>query len=253
MIKHERLHSGIVKVLIDNPARRNALDLSSFTALAQLWPELASDRGVRAIVITGAGDQAFCAGADLSANLTDQTGFADIVAKALLKTELMPKPLIAAINGHCLAGGLELALAADIRIASNKAKFGLPEVKWGLIPSAGGTMKLVDQIGHAAAMDLLLTGRFIDGAEAEKMGLVTLSCKPSEVWARAIDRAEMIAAASPHAVRAAKQAALSARAARYAQQEAREQQIAAELWATGHVKIGSAAFLAKQTPVYGDD
>jgi enoyl-CoA hydratase/carnithine racemase len=260
MIRHGRLHSGIVKVLIDNPARRNALDLSSFTALAQPWPELASDRGVRAIVITGAGDQAFCAGdqafcagADLSANLTDQTGFADIVAKALLKTELMPKPLIAAINGHCLAGGLELALAADIRIASNKAKFGLPEVKWGLIPSAGGTMKLVDQIGHAAAMDLLLTGRLIDGAEAEKMGLVTLSCKPSEVWARAIDRAEMIAAASPHAVRAAKQAALSDRAARYAQQEAREQQIAAELWATGHVKIGSAAFLAKQTPVYGND
>src|SRR5271154_3848056 len=91
----------------------------------------------------------------------------------LLKTDLMKKPLIAAINGHCLAGGLELALAADIRIASNKAKLGLPEVKWGLIPSAGGTMKLVDQIGHAAAMDLLLTGRFIDGAEAEKMGLVT--------------------------------------------------------------------------------
>ena len=119
MIRQERLHSGIVKVVIDNPARRNALDLSLFTALAELWPALASDRSVRAIVITGAGDQAFCAGADLSANLTDQPGFADLVAKALLKTELMPKPLIAAINGHCLAGGLELALAADIRIASN--------------------------------------------------------------------------------------------------------------------------------------
>ncbi len=118
---------------------------------------------MRAIVVTGAGDRAFCAGADLTANVTDHPGFADLVARALLKTDLMATPLIAAINGHCLAGGLELALAADIRIASRAAKFGLPEVKWGLIPSAGGTMKLVDQIGYAAAMDLLLTGRLIDG------------------------------------------------------------------------------------------
>jgi E-phenylitaconyl-CoA hydratase len=252
-IREERLGGGIVKVVIDNPARRNALDLSLFTALAELWPALAADRGVRAIVITGAGDQSFCAGADLSANLTEQPGFDDVVVKALLKAELMPKPLIAAINGHCLAGGLELALAADIRIASRAAKFGLPEVKWGLIPSAGGTMKLIDQIGHAAAMDLLLTGRHIDGAEAERIGLVTLSCDPSEVWARAMERAEMVAAASPPAVRAAKRAALSTRAARYAEMEASERGIAANLWATGHVKIGSAAFLAKRTPVYGDD
>ena len=165
----------------------------------------------------------------------------------------MPKPLVAAINGHCLAGGLELALAADIRIASRAAKFGLPEVKWGLIPSAGGTMKLIDQIGHAAAMDLLLTGRAIDGAEAERIGLVTAACEPSEVWSRALERAEMIAAASPRAARAAKQAALAARAGIYAEREANEQRLAADLWATGDVKIGSAAFLAKRTPVYDDD
>jgi enoyl-CoA hydratase/carnithine racemase len=253
MIRHDRLNGGVVRVEIDNPARRNALNVPMFETLAELWPRLGSDRSVRAIIVTGAGEAAFCAGADLTANVTDHPGFSDLVARALLKTDLMTKPLIAAINGHCLAGGLELALAADIRIASRAAKFGLPEVKWGLIPSAGGTMKLVDQIGYAAAMDLLLTGRMIEAAEAERVGLTTLLCEPTEVWPRALERAEMIAAASPYAVRAAKQAALTARAARYAAQEQLEQAIVAELWATGHVKIGAAAFAEKRAPVYGDD
>jgi len=253
MIRDERLDRGIVRVTIDNIARRNALDIPMFEALADLWPRLGADRSVRAIIVTGAGDVAFCAGADLTANVTDHPGFADLVARALLKADLMIKPLIAAINGHCLAGGLELALAADIRIGSRAAKFGLPEVKWGLIPSAGGTMKLIDQIGYAAAMDLLLTGRTIDAPEAERVGLTTLICDPSEVWSRALERAEMVAAASPHAVRAAKQAALSARAARYAAQELKEQEIVSALWATGDVKIGAAAFAAKRAPIYRDD
>jgi len=103
-------------------------------------------------------------------------------------------------------------------------------VKWGLIPSAGGTMKLIDQIGYAAAMDLLLTGRFIGRRPGGKVGLVNETCDPAEVWPRALQRAEMIAAASPHAVRAAKQAALAERSARYAAQEAAERRLAADLW-----------------------
>jgi enoyl-CoA hydratase/carnithine racemase len=253
MIRQERLTGGLVKVTIDNPARRNALDLETFRALAELWPKLGADRTIRAVIVVGAGDQAFCAGADLSGDLTETPGFDELVAKALLKIDFFAIPLIAAINGHCLAGGLELALAADIRIASRAAKFGVPEVKWGLIPSAGGTMKLVDQVGYAAAMDLLLTGRLIDANEAEKIGLVTEVCQPSEVWPRALARAEMIAAASPRAVRAAKFCALGARTSRYAAQEKEERRIATALWATGDVKIGAAAFLAKRTPVYADE
>lgn len=252
MIIEERLGAHIVKITIDNPARRNALDLATFQALADLWPRIGADRTIRAVIVTGAGDQAFCAGADLSGNLTDTPGFAELVGKALLKTDLLTTPVIAAINGHCLAGGLELALSADIRIAAHAAKFGLPEVKWGLIPSAGGTMKLVEQIGYTAAMDLLLTGRFISAAEAHAVGLVTETCEPSEVWPRALERAEMIAAASPAAVRAAKRAALGARTARYAEAENEERRIVDELWATGHVKIGSAAFLVRRSPVYDD-
>jgi enoyl-CoA hydratase/carnithine racemase len=204
------------------------------------------------VIVTGAGDQAFCAGADLSADLTSVAGFDDIVAKALLKVDLLPQPLIAAINGHCLAGGLELALAADIRIAARGAKFGLPEVKWGLIPSAGGTMKLIDQIGYADAMDLLLTGRSVDAERAERIGLVTQICEPSLVWPLALERAREIAAASPRAVRAAKRAALVARAAHYAGQEIEERRFVAELWACDDPKAGAAAFVNKRAPIYDD-
>jgi enoyl-CoA hydratase/carnithine racemase len=252
MIDVEYLRGGIVTVTINNPRRRNALNIEVIEGLAALWPRLAGDVSVRAIMLTGAGDEAFCAGADLSANLTERTGIDDLIAEALLKTALMPKPLIAAINGHCVAGGLELALAADIRIAREDAKLGLPEVHWGLIPSAGGTMKLVEQIGYAAAMDLLLTGRLIDGREAERIGLVTLACPAAEVRPIAMARAEMIAANSPVAVRAAKQLALARRMERYAEGEAEERRLALEVRASGHVKIGSAAFLEKKKPVYDD-
>jgi enoyl-CoA hydratase/carnithine racemase len=243
---------GVLVVTINNPARRNALNLEVLEGLAALWPRVASDRSVRVIVLTGAGDDAFCAGADLSANLTEQPGFEDLIEKALLKTTLMPKPLIAAINGHCIAGGLELALAADIRIAREDAKLGLPEVRWGLVPSAGGTMKLAEQIGYAAAMDLLLTARLIDGREAERIGLVTLACPAADVRPIALARAEMVAANSPVAVLAAKRLAVGARASRYAEREAEERRIVRDVWASGHVKIGAAAFLEKRPPVYED-
>jgi enoyl-CoA hydratase len=114
-------------------------------------------------------------------------------------------------------------------------------------------MKLIDQIGYTAAMDLLLTGRFIDAEHAEKVGLVTETCELSDVWPRALARAELVVAASPRALRAAKQAALGARTARYAAQEEDERRIATALWATGDVKTGAAAFLAKRAPVYADE
>ena len=244
---------GILTVTINNPARRNALNIAVLEGLADLWPRVASDKSVRAIVLTGAGDDAFCAGADLSADMIERPGFDDLVEKALLKTTVMPKPLIAAINGHCIAGGLELALAADIRIAREDAKFGLPEVRWGLIPSAGGTMKLADQIGYAGAMDLLLTARLIDGREAERIGLVTLACPAADVRAIAFARAEMIAANSPVAVAAAKRLALAGRASGYAERQAEERRTTLDVRTSGHFKIGAAAFLEKRPPVYGDE
>jgi enoyl-CoA hydratase/carnithine racemase len=253
VIDVERSERGILTVTINNPAQRNALNLQVLRALADLWPRVASDKAVRAVVLTGAGEDAFCAGADLSGDMIEQPGFNDLVENALLKTAFMPKPLVAAINGHCIAGGLELALAADIRIAREDAKFGLPEVRWGLVPSAGGTLKLAEQIGHAAAMDLLLTARLIDGREAARIGLVTLACPAAEVRAIALARAEMIAANSPVAVRAAKRMALAARLSLHDTHAVEERRITMEVRASGHFRIGAAAFMKKSQPVYDDE
>lgn len=247
----ERGEGGVVTVTLDNPGRRNALNVELFEGLAATWPELAEDRSVRAVVLTGAGE-AFCAGADLSANLLSRPGIDDLIDRALLKTALFPKPLVAAVNGHCVAGGVELILAADIRIAREDAKFGLPEVRWGLMPTGGGAMKLVDQVGYAHAMDLLLTGRLIDGREAERIGLVTLACPADEVTKLAYERARMIASASPLAVQATKRTTLLRRVAGYAGHEAFERLLVQKVRESGHPEIGMAAFREKKTPVYDD-
>jgi enoyl-CoA hydratase len=243
------VEAGIVEIRISNPARRNALSLDMFEALAALWPRLAADPAVEAVVLRGEGE-AFCAGADLSANLDRREGIDALADRALLKTEFFPKPLIAAIQGACVAGGLELTLAADIRIAADNAVIGLPEARWGLLPSGGGAMKLVDQIGYAKAMDLLLTGRLIDGREAERIGLVTEACPAAETWDRALQRARMIVANSPTAVAGAKRAAIARRATLYGALENDERELVRAVRATGDPEQGKAAFAERRVPVF---
>ena len=165
--------SGRVAVVtIDNPRRRNALTYAMFRDLAETWAEL--DRGrARCVVVTGTACGAFCSGADLSQNVADRPGNIDaLIDAALLKTVPFRKPLIAAVNGHAVAGGLELVLSADLRAVAQGARLGLPEVSRAVFPSGGGALKLRAQIGRAAAMDLLLTGRLIEAGEALRMGLV---------------------------------------------------------------------------------
>jgi enoyl-CoA hydratase/carnithine racemase len=242
--------AGVTQLTLDNPSRRNALTYGMFESLAKLWPELESDSSVRAVVVAGAGAEAFCSGADLSANLQEREGIDDLVDRALLKTVFFSKPIVAAIAGHCVAGGLELALAADIRVASHDAKIGLPEVRWGILPSGGAAMKLIEQIGHANAMDLLLSGRLIDGRRAEQIGLVSTSVAREEVLPESLARAELIAANSPVAVAATKRAALARRYASYQEHEPTERALVAHVRASGHPRIGIEAFLAGRTPVF---
>lgn len=244
--------AGIAKVTLANPARRNALSLDMFEGLASLWPRLASDRTVRVVVVTGAGDEAFCSGADLSADLASEPGIDDLIAAAFLKTLYVPMPVIAGINGVCVAGGLEIALGADIRVASETARLGLPEVRWGIMPSGGAAMKLADQIGHAHAMDLLLSGRLISASEAERIGLVSSVMPPENFHDSVMDYAGVIARNSPEAVRAAKRSAMLHRMEAYRGREAAERRLVDQVRASGHPRIGIDAFLSKRDPVFPD-
>ncbi len=239
----------VVVVTIDNQPRLNAMTRAMMADLARLWDEL--ERGpCRAIVLTGAGSRAFCAGADISGDLSAAPETARVVGHALLKQDEYGKPIVAAVNGDCVGGGVELLLATDVRAAAPHARFGLPEVKWSIYPFGGATLKLTQQIGHVHAMDLLLTGRLIDAAEAARLGLVNRVVEADRLMDWALETAERIAANSPSAVQAVKRQ-ISATIAEHARaREAMEQELGDRVRASAHFKEGVAAFREKRTPRY---
>jgi len=239
----------IVVVTIDNQPRRNAMTRAMLADLARLWDEL--ERGpCRCIVLTGAGERAFTAGADISGDLSASAETARVVSHALLKYHVYTKPIVAAVNGDCAGGGLELLLATDIRAAAPHARFGLPEVKWSIYPFGGATIKLVQQIGYVHAMELLLTAKLIDAAEAARLGLINRVVPAEGLMPWALETAERIAANSPAAVQAVKQQ-ISATTAEHARsREALEQELGDRVRASAHFREGIAAFREKRPPRY---
>ena len=236
-------------VTIDNQPRRNAMSRQMMAELARLWDEL--ERGpCRAIVLTGAGNRAFCAGADLSGDLSASPETAAVVGHALLKHHVFSKPIVAAVNGDCAGGGVELLLSTDIRAAAPHARFGLPEVTWSVYPFGGATIKLVQQIGFVHAMDLLLTGRLIDAAEAASLGLVNRVVPAEALMAWALETAEMIASNSPAAVQAVKRQISSTIAAHALAREPMEQELGDRVRASAEFREGVAAFREKRRPRY---
>lgn len=203
-------------VTIDRPEARNAIDHATDRSLAEAWRRFRDDDDVWAAVLTGASDQAFCAGADLREvgefyrSLTSAQRLARAGREPGLGglTRNLPlwKPVIAAVNGYCLAGGFELALACDIRIASETASFGLPEVTWGIMPGAGGTQRLPRIAPLGAALEMVLGGERICAAEALRLGIVNRVVAPAELLPAALDLARRICRNGPIAVRAAKEA-----------------------------------------------
>src|SRR5262245_25513876 len=217
--------------------------------LARRWDELASGP-CRCVVLTGAGGRAFCAGADISGDLSASPETARVVSHALLKCDAFSKPIVAAVNGDCVGGGVELLLASDIRAAAPHARFGLPEVKWSIYPFGGATVKLPQQIGYVHAMDLLLTGRLIDAAEAARLGLINRIVPAEGLMDWALETASQIAANSPSAVQAVKRQ-ISATIADHARtREPLEQELGDRVRASAHFKEGVAAFLEKRQPSY---
>ena len=206
----------IATVTLNRPEAMNALDPESVEQLHAIWQKVSSDSDIRVVILTGAGDRSFCTGADLKKTQPPSETFAELHFGSVRPTPSLAtlqtgKPVIGAINGFALGGGLELALQCDIRIASNNAVFGLPEVCIGSIPGAGGTQRLIRAIGQSDAMLMLLTGSRIDAIEALRIGLVSRVVAAADLQELAQALARQIAGNAPLAVSAVKRLATMGR------------------------------------------
>ena len=246
-LEHRSAHVAVVT--LDNQPRLNAMTRGMMADLARVWDELERD-DTRCIVLTGAGGRAFSAGADISGDLSAREETAKMISHALLKTRVYTKPIVGAVNGDCVGGGLELLLSTDIRVAAPHARFGLPEVKWSIYPFGGATIKLVQQIGYVHAMDLLLTARLIDAAEAARLGLVNQVVEAERVLPVALEIAERIAKNSPSAVQAVKQQISGTIAEHARSREALEQELGDRVRGGKDFGEGVAAFREKRQPRY---
>ena len=238
--------SGAVAVVtIDRPDALNALDVPTLTELRDRLAELAQDDTVRALVLTGAGEKAFVAGADIKyMSGLDPDGakaWGALGHEAGLLLETMPKPTIAAINGFALGGGCELALACDLRYAASRAKLGQPEINLGIVPGWGGTQRLARVCGIGVAKDLIFSGRTVDAEEALRIGLVNAVADP--VLDLALETANALAAKSPGALALAKRLVNLAPAALAAEADA-----FGELFSSDDAKEGLTAFVEKREP-----
>jgi enoyl-CoA hydratase len=242
---------GIGRITLNRPQRLNALNQQTMRELDAVFTAAGADAGVRVLIITGAGDKAFVAGADIHelAELTSESGRETALygQSVLHKLETLGKPSIAAINGFALGGGCELALACSIRLASRTAKLGQPEVKLGIIPGYGGTQRLTRLCGKGFAQELCLTGEMISADEAQRIGLVNHVYEPAELLPAAESMARKIAANAPYAVRLTMEAI--ARGSDMSQPEgAFEAALFGLCCSTGDMREGTRAFLEKRPP-----
>ncbi len=258
-IRIERLDHVLV-VTIDRPEARNALNRAMSRALANTWTQYREDVSLRAAVLTGAGEASFCAGADLKEIGDYYRSMSPIERRERGEREpglggitrnLDPgKPVIAAINGHCLAGGLELALACDLRIAAEHATFGLPEVRWGMMPGAGGTQRLPRAIPLAVAAEMILGAQPIDARRACEIGLVNRVVPAARLMDEALALARRIAANAPLAVQAARAALYRGLHLPLEEGLRLEQFYAEPLRASEDVQEGLRAFAEKRAPEF---
>lgn len=245
----DRARGAVWVLTLNRPERRNALNTALLQRLAEVLSEADRDAGCRAVVITGDA-KAFAAGADVDeiAEAGPQQALTDPRVAAWAAIRACRTPVIAAVEGYCLGGGLELALACDIIIAAEGAKLGLPEVKIGLMPGAGGTQVLPRMVGKSLAMKLALSGEFISGREAQAAGLAAEAVPDGQALARALALAEVIAANAPFAVESAKQSILSAFRTPLDEGLRTERALFAVLQATADKNEGIRALKEKRKP-----
>ena len=245
------LEHGLAVVTINRPAALNALNSTVLLELEQAIAALAADPALRVLIITGAGPKSFVAGADIleMSEFGPQAArrFAALGHRVLAAIEALPVPVIAAVNGFCLGGGCELALACDLIYAADNARFGQPEVNLGLMPGFGGTQRLARRVGAARAAELIYTARTVKADEARAIGLVLDVYPQADLLSKVRELAECIAGKGPVAVRAAKSAITRGLDAPLAVGNALELETFANLFDSADAREGMAAFASKRT------
>ncbi|BDG43231.1 enoyl-CoA hydratase [Saccharococcus caldoxylosilyticus] len=207
-VSYEFQENGIAIVTLNRPETANALSTSLLNELSELLGDLAFRKDIRVVIVTGAGEKVFCAGADLKEragmNETEVRKTVALIRETINQVEQLPQPVIAVLNGSAFGGGLELALACDIRVAVDTAQLGLTETSLGIIPGAGGTQRLPRLIGKGKAKELIFTAKRITAQEAAQIGLVEYVVPRAQLMEKALEIAGQIAANAPIAVRQAK-------------------------------------------------
>jgi enoyl-CoA hydratase len=241
-------------LFFNRPTALNALNSQVLNELQAFLNHVDEDRGLRCLILTGSGDKAFVAGADIkelaSLSSSEAKSFAEKGQKVFRRLEILKIPVIAAVNGFALGGGCELALACDFIVASQKAKFGLPEVSLGLIPGFGGTQRLIRQVGISRARELIFTGRQVNAQEALEIGIAMELCEPEKLLEVCFAKAHQIATRSPFAVSKSKEAINRGADSVLDEGLMIERELFSELYTTNDVREGTSAFLEKRTPVF---
>jgi enoyl-CoA hydratase len=243
---------GAAVVTVNRPEALNALDVEHAEALRDHLSELAEDADARVVVLTGAGEKAFIAGADIKymqgLGTLEARRWGGLGHACATLLETMPKPTIAAVNGFALGGGCELALACDIRLASSNARLGQPEINLGIIPGWGGSLRLARATTLGYAKELVFTGRQVDAAEALERGLVNAVYEPGELLERTFELCRALAAKSPLALAYAKEAVNLALQGDHRGNLEVEARLFAMLFSSEDQKEGMAAFVEKREP-----
>jgi len=245
-----KVEDGVGVATLNRPKALNALNSQTVRELGELLGEVERDASLRALVLTGAGDKAFVAGADIAemSGLAplEARRFAEVGQRTLERLEALPIPTIAAVNGFALGGGCELAMACDLVYASERAKFGQPEVNLGIIPAFGGTQRLQRRVGSARAMEMILTGDMADAATAKAWGLALEVLPPEKLVGHAIAQAKKIASRGPAAVAAAKRIVRATAAPQLLAGHEMEAEAFAALFASEDGREGLRAFVEKR-------